>query len=161
RGYFETGDPLAHLDMFDAFSEISSLRDGLSLWPQMDFGLLRAIRAHHPGVRFVASRRDAFALSQSMLAWTDMGMARIPRADIPGLPQGYGATSKERMQWIEAHYANLRQVFAGDDVFMDYDVTDTEAAAKISAHIGRDLPWWGRLNASRLRPRRSPGPEAA
>ncbi|MDQ7071582.1 MAG: hypothetical protein Q9M48_12745 [Rhodobacterales bacterium] len=149
RGYFHTGDPLAHLGEFDGFSEISTLRAGHSLWPQMDFGLIRALRKHHPDTRFLASKRDAFAMSQSMLAWSDLGIERLPEGAIPGLPAGYGETTKERVQWIESHYENLRQLFDNDSIFMEYDVTDPQAAQKISAHIGRDLPWWGKINRSR------------
>ena len=149
RGYFETGDPLAHLGDFDGFSEISTLREGRSLWPQMDFALIQAIRTHHPGVRFLASNRDAFALSQSMLAWSDMGLARLPQGTIPGLPRGYGETSKERMQWIEGHYANLRHWFGTDSDFLEYDVSDPNARQTVSAHIGRPLTWWGKANVNR------------
>jgi len=153
RGYFHTGDPLAHLDEFDGFSEISTLRAGYSLWPQMDFGLIRALRAHHPNIRFLAIKRDAFTMSQSMLAWSDLGTDRLPDGAIPGLPAGYGETTKERVQWIDAHYATLRQMFDNDDDFMEYDVNDPQAAKKISAHIGVKLPWWGKVNANRTSPK--------
>lgn len=149
RGYYQTGDPLALLDEFDAISELNTLRDGHCLWPQTDFALLRAIRAHHPGTRFVASHRDAFAMSQSMLAWSDMGMDRLPNSAIPGLPAGYGQTSAERAQWITGHYANLRDWFKDEDVFLQFDITDETAAEAISAHIGRELPWWGKANKNR------------
>lgn len=150
RGYFETGDPGAHLDGFDAISEMSLLREGRSLWPQMDFGLIDALRDHHPDLRFLASSRDPFALSQSMLAWSDLGIARVPAASIPGLPAGYGETSAERMRWINAHYAHLRKLFAGDDRFVEFDIADPDAPQKISACIGRPLPWWGKSNVNRL-----------
>jgi hypothetical protein len=146
RGYFETGDPLAHMDDFDGFSEVSCLTPTRTLWPQTDFALIQAIRGTHPGVRFVASRRDARAMSDSMLRWSNLGTERLPAGDVPGLPAGYGATTRERITWIDGHYAHLRAVFAGDPAFLDYDTAEPDAPALIAAHIGRDLPWWGKAN---------------
>lgn len=146
EGYFNTGDPLAGLEEFDAFTEISSLRAGQSLWPQMDWGLITAIRAHHPGVRFLASWRAPRALSDSMLRWSNLGTERLPGHDIPGLPRGFGATTAERIRWIEGHYATLDALFQGDPAYLRYDLADPEAPARIGAHIGRKLTWWGRAN---------------
>ncbi len=148
RGFFETGDPLAHMDDFDGFSEVSCLTATHTLWPQTDFALIAAIRVAHPGVRFVASRRDARAMSDSMLRWSNLGTERLPAGDVPGLPARYGATTRERMTWIDGHYAHLRAIFAGDPAFLDYDPADPDARARIAAHIGRDLPWWGTANAN-------------
>ncbi len=148
RGYFDTGDPGARLVGFDAISETSVLRQGRSVWPQTDAALIRAIRAHHPGVRFLASRRDAFAMSQSMLAWSDLGMARLPAAAVPGLPPGFGETSAERMRWIDGHYETLNALFAGADDFLEYDVADPAAPTLVGAFLGCEIPWWGRANAN-------------
>lgn len=150
RGLFETGDPLALLPNIDAISEMSMLSGDRSIWPQTDLALIRAIRAHHPGVKFLASRREAFAMSQSMLAWSNLGTQRLPGSAIPGLPVGFGETSKEREVWIEGHYATLAQALGGAD-YLEFDVGDPEAPAKIGAFLGRDLPWWGKLNANPLR----------
>ena len=147
-GYFNTGDPLHGLSDFDAFSEINCLREGQSLWPQMDWGLISAIRAHHPGVRFLASWRDPRALSDSMLRWSNLGTERLPRSDVPGLPRGFGATTAERVRWIEGHYAHLRALFRDDPALLIYDVADPATPARISAHIGRAVTWWGRANAN-------------
>ncbi|QEW21288.1 hypothetical protein LA6_003496 [Marinibacterium anthonyi] len=151
QGYFAGDDPAGRLTGFQALSEVSVLHGGRSVWPQMDFALIDALRAHHPGVKFLGSRRDAFEMSQSMLAWSDLGVLRLPQATIPGLPKGYGETSKERIQWVEGHYATLARWFANDPDYLEYDVTDPEAAAKIGAHLGRDLPWWGKANANPIR----------
>ncbi|MEY8829034.1 hypothetical protein AB9K34_11565 [Sedimentitalea sp. XS_ASV28] len=151
RGLYETGDPAAYLTGITALSEMSVLRGAKSLWPQMDFSLLLAIRAHHPEVRFLASRRDAFELSQSMLAWSNLGLARLPDSAIPGLPQGYGETTKQRMQWVEGHYAALARFFANDPCYLEFDIADPASRERISAFLGRDLPWWGRLNANPIR----------
>lgn len=151
RGLYETGDPGAHLGPFTAISEMSVLRAGKSLWPQTDFALILAIRERHPEVRFLCSRRAAFDMSQSMLAWSDLGTNRLPQSPVPGLPEGYGQTSKEREQWIEGHHAALRHFFRGDDRFLDYDVADPEAPERIGTFLGRDLPWWGRANSNPVR----------
>lgn len=149
RGYFETGDPCAFLQGFDAISEMSLLREGQSLWPQMDFALLRAIKAHHPEVKFLASGRDAFDLSQSMLAWSDLAISRLPSYDVPGLPKGYGDTTKERMQWIDGHYANLEAVFGHETWFLSYRIEDADVRTRLEAFLGRPMPWWGRSNRNR------------
>ena len=151
RGYFETGDPAAHLPGITALSEMSVLRGAKSLWPQMDFALLLAIRKYHPEVRFLASRRDAFELSQSMLAWSDLGLSRLPDSAIPGLPKGYGDTTKQRVQWAEGHYEALTQFFENDPNFLEFTIADPDARVKISAFLGRELPWWGHLNANPIR----------
>ncbi|KEJ89476.1 sulfotransferase [Sulfitobacter donghicola] len=148
QGYFQSGDPAALFEDFTAVTELSCLRNGKSLWPQMDFAIIDAIRKHHPEVRFLASRRDSWDVSQSMLAWSDLGTDRLPASDIPGLPEGYGETSRERIQWIDGHYAHLQAIFAGDPAFMEYDVADANAHALVAKHVNAELPWWGQANAN-------------
>ncbi|TNF62987.1 MAG: sulfotransferase family protein [Rhodobacteraceae bacterium] len=148
-GYFEQGDPLAHLSDFSAISEMSVMREGRSLWPQTDFGVIDALRRLHPETRFIATRRDAFLMSQSMLAWSNLG-DRLPQADIPGLPTGFGDTTKARIQWIEAHHAHLRAIFAGDPRFLELDIAAPDARDRLAAHLGLRLPWWGRSNTNPL-----------
>lgn len=154
EGYFRSGDPLERLQGFDALTEVSVLSGRLCLWPQTDYGLIDALRRLHPDLRFVASWRDPRAISGSMLRWSDLGSDRLPKGQVPGLPAGYGETTLERVRWIEAHYAFLRQVFAGDDRFVEYDTADPEAPALIGAHLGLALPWWGRANANTALPAR-------
>lgn len=146
QGYYETGDPMARFDEFEAIAEMSCLRDGRSIWPQMDFGLIDSLRRNHPGVKFVATRRPSWDVSQSMLAWSDLGVARLPDSHVPGLPPGYGATSKEREVWIDAHYAHLATVFRNDPAFLELDVAAPDAKAKLAAHIGVKIDWWGKAN---------------
>jgi len=147
QAYFETGDPLALMEEFDAFTEIEVMREGLNLWPQSDFGLISAIRARHPGARFLLSRRDPAKLSDSMMRWSNMGRRRLPRNAVPGLPEGFGRREAERIRWIEGHFAFCRQAFAGAGDFLDYDIEDPHAPARIGAFLGIDLPWWGVANA--------------
>ena len=149
RDYFGTGDPLHAMQAFDAFTEISTLAGRRSFWPQTDWALIEAIRTHHPGVKFLASRREARDLSNAMLRWNDLATDRLPQGTIPGLPRGYGETTAERIRWIEGHYATLRRLFADDPDFLEYDIKDTEARAKIGAHIDVELPWWGRSNVNK------------
>ena len=151
EGYYGSGDPLERLHEFDAFGEISVMHDGNPAWPQMDFGVLEAIRHHHPGVRFVASYRDPAALSQSMLNWNNL-VQRIKRNPLPGLPVGYGRDTGQRTRWIDAHYAFLDRIFAGDPTFLRLDVAAPDAAAQLAAHIGRDIPWWGQANVNPAKP---------
>ncbi len=152
KGYFENGDPLSLMEEFDAFTEIDVVRDGLNLWPQCDWGLLAAIRAHHPGAKFVLTHRDPAKLSDSMGRWSNLGRTRLPMNAIPGLPEGYGKTDAERIRWIEGHFAFCRQVFAGADDFFEYDIEDESAQERLSAFLGIDLPWWGVANANERRP---------
>ena len=148
RGFYQNGDPVAFMPEVTAISEMSMLTGSKSIWPQTDLALIRAITKHHNGVKFLASRRDAFAMSQSMLAWSNLGSERLPAATVPGLPTGYGETSKEREQWINGHYETLAAYFGESDDFLEYDVADPAAPDKISGFLGRDLPWWGRANAN-------------
>ncbi|WP_323785343.1 sulfotransferase [Thalassovita sp.] len=158
-GYFHSGDPLSLMQEFDAFTEVNALREGLSLWPQTDWGIIDAIRQHHPGAKFLLSYRDPKAISDSMLRWSNLGVERLPKNAIPGLPLGYGETGHERVQWIEAHHAHIRKLFAGDDGFLEYDLADKSAKDKIADFLGIDLKWWGRANKGR-KPKKS-GTEAA
>jgi len=146
EGYFATGDPLHHFDEFDAVTEVSIARGGHSLWPQMDWPLIDAIRRRHPGVKFVLSHRAAPELAQSMLGWSNLGRKRLPQQNIPGLPAGYGESQDQLERWIEGHYAFCRHVFRDDPAFLEYDLLDPEAPARIGAFLGRKLPWWGKAN---------------
>jgi len=148
QGYFETGDPLALMPDFDAYTEIDIVRNGLNLWPQTDWGLISAIREHHPGARFLLTVRDPAKLSDSMQRWSNLGSFRLPNSAVPGLPEGYGGTDAERIRWIEGHFKFCRQVFAGADDFLEYGVTDPAAPKRIGAFLGIELPWWGIANAN-------------
>ena len=69
---------------------------------------------------------------------------------MPGLPDGFGETSGERMQWIGAHYAHLRALFADDDDFLEYDVADPNARDLISGFLEMPINWWGKTNVNKL-----------
>lgn len=146
KGYFETGDPLAELDGFDAITEMSAIVPGENYWPQTDWALIHAIMTHHPEARFLLTARDPEASAHSMMRWNSLGKRRLPRRYVPGLPVGYGGTIEEIQRWIEGHYTFVRHVFAGSDKLLEFDVADPDAPHKISAFLGRDLPWWGQSN---------------
>lgn len=151
RGYYGSGDPLELLHEFDAVAEASFLHQGRSAWPQMDHALIAAIRERHPHVKFTATRRDPARLANSMMRWTNMPK-RLLENSLPGLPAGFGGTEGELARWIDGHYAHLDRIFAGDDAYLCFDVADPEAQPKLEAHLGFDLPWWGRANENTSRP---------
>lgn len=146
RGLFDTGDPGHLLRGFDAVSEVSVLGGDRSLWPQMDYSIIRAIEAHHPDVKFVATWRDPFDVSQSMLAWSNLGTTRLPQANIPGLPAGFGETTAERVRWIAGHYAHLDLLFKGKENYLRLDVARDDAVDLLAGFLDRPMPWWGRSN---------------
>ncbi|MBU2963381.1 sulfotransferase family protein [Citreicella sp. C3M06] len=148
-GYYGSGDPLQRLGSIDALTEISVLNQTYCLWPQTDFGLIEALRNHHPDLRFVASWRAPQDVAQSMLRWSDLGTDRLPRGNVPGLPRGYGETRLQRVQWVTQHYAFLDRLFAGDPRYLCYDTAAPDAPRRIEAHLGLSLPWWGRANENR------------
>ncbi len=159
RGYFEQGDPLALMEEFDAFTEIDVVREGLNLWPQTDWGLLSAIRAHHPGARFILTVRDPARHSDSMARWSNLGRTRLPQNAVPGLPEGWGGSDAERIRWIEGHIKFCRQVFGDAKDFLEYDIEDPDARERVSDFLGIELPWWGVANANRNKPAAKEGAE--
>ena len=144
--YFDSGDPLARLTEFDMINEMSAVRHDRSLWPQTDWGLLSAIQEHHPNVRFLMTYRDPMKTANSMMRWNNLGNRRLPMADIPGLPRGFGDTEDALARWIDGHFRFCRRVFQGCDNFLEYDIEDTGAQDKIAAYLGLELPWWGQSN---------------
>jgi hypothetical protein len=144
EGYYNTGNPMAKLEeQFDGVSEMSALQKSLNLWPQMDFGIIMALRKNYPDAKFVATWRDSFLTSQSMLGWSDLGLERLPSANIIGLPPGFGETTKERETWIDTHYAHLDHIFDGDENYMKFDIAAPDAQDVLSNFLNIDLPWWG------------------
>jgi hypothetical protein len=147
-GFFRSGDPLALMPSYDAFTEIDIIRNKRNYWPQTDWGIIRAIRACHPGARFLLSTRDAMEHAGSMLRWSDMGTRRLPQSTIPGLPKGHGGSAEDLALWIEGHIAFCRQVFAGAEDFLEFRIDDDAAPGRISGFLELPLPWWGVANAN-------------
>lgn len=148
NGYFE-GDPFKYLDVYDALSEISALNGETSLWPQCDYVMLKAMRMTRPDLLFVATWRPPEEVSDSMRRWNSLGTDRLPGGTIPGLPLGYGESNAERIRWIEGHYDMLHDVFGDDPRFLELPMGASNARARLSAHVGLKLPWWGKLNVNK------------
>lgn len=149
RGLYERGDPMAFMREYDAVSEISFIHGKYSVWPQFDFALLKTLKELYPELRFIATRRDAESHSKSIMAWNNLGSTRLPASTVPGLPIGYGKTPEQQMIWIDGHYEALKHWFRDDPSYLEVDVADAKAQAKISAHLGCELPWWGKANVNR------------
>ena len=152
QGYYSTGDPLHYLFDFNALTEIEVVREGKNLWPQTDWALLSAIRAHHPGTKFILSHRDPAQHADSMRRWSNLGKSRLPGNAVPGLPEGFGREPGELERWIEGHTAFCRQVFAGADDYLDYDIGDPDARDRIAGFLEIELPWWGKANINKNHP---------
>lgn len=149
KGLYERGDPMAFLPGYDALSEISFIHGKHSVWPQFDFALLHVLKTLYPEVKFIATRRDTEDHARSIMGWTNLGTSRLPASTVPGLPIGYGKSGDEQMIWIDGHYTALAHWFRGSADYLELDVAAADAQARVAAFLGRDLPWWGRANASR------------
>ena len=127
-----------------------NIRDGAAIafahGLNVHFGLIEAIREHHPGARFLATWRTPERLSNSMLRWSNLGTERLPEGQVPGLPAPFGGRPEHRMQWICAHYAHLERLFAGDPRFLLLDVSARNAPQTLGQFLGREIPWWGKAN---------------
>lgn len=148
NGYFE-GDPFKYLDIYDALSEISVLKGDTSLWPQCDYAMIKAMRLARPDMLFVATWCPASEVSDSMRRWNNLGTDRLPGGTVPGLPFGYGESDAERIHWINGHYDMLRDVFGDDPRFLALPMGAANARARLSRHLGIDLPWWGKMNVNK------------
>ncbi|MBY6114647.1 sulfotransferase family protein [Mameliella alba] len=147
NGYFETGDPFAHLDgLYDALTEISVLNGAASMWPQCDYAMIKAMRLARPDLLFVATWRPPSETSESMRRWGNLGNDRLPTGPIPGLPAGYGADDDQRIRWIEGHYDMLRDLFGEDPRYLELPVAAKDARERLARHLDMDMPWWGKLN---------------
>lgn len=146
RGYYEKGDPLAILDEFDAFTEISTISKGLNMWPQFDFGLLSEIDKQHSGTKFILSMRPADKIVDSMMRWSNLGTGRLPNNSVPGLPKGFGTSHDQLVRWVNGHYNFVRKSFGSQNNFLEYSIDDPEAPKIIGDFLGIELPWWGRSN---------------
>ncbi len=149
KGLYEQGDPMAYMRDYDAVSEISFIHGKFSVWPQFDFALLKVLKDLYPELRFIATRRDAESHSKSIMAWNNLGTTRLPGSTVPGLPIGYGKTTAQQMIWIDGHYEALKHWFRDDPSYLEINVADPDAQTKISSHLGRALPWWGKANVNR------------
>ncbi|NIZ14209.1 sulfotransferase [Phaeobacter sp. HF9A] len=148
-GLYRHGDPLALLRDYDALAEVSFIHGGQSIWPQGDHAMLLALRRLHPKLRFVATRRDTEELADSIMRWNNLGTGRLPRAQVPGMPKGYGHGIDEQMIWIDGHYEALAHWFRDDPLYLELDVAAPDAQQRLADFLGRPMPWWGRANVNK------------
>lgn len=151
RGWFEMDDPFALLPDCDAITQMDYCVPPANFWPNLDIALLLAMRRRHPGTKFVLNYRDPAGTAGSIERWSDLGQ-RLRRADLPGLPGGYGARTGDLVRWVDTHIRAIRDVFAGDPDFLDLDISSDTARAELAGFVGRDLPWWGVANRNTKAP---------
>ncbi len=148
KNHFRHGDPFSKLGHVDAITQadVCIPAASLNLWPQLDFAFLARVRELHPDCLMVLNFRDPKATASSISRWGDMQM-RFLKSDIIGLPRGYGSLP-EIEAWIRRHHDALRHFFAGDRRFVEIDIAEDSARAKLSDALGVRLPWWGIANAN-------------
>ncbi|MGG5818692.1 sulfotransferase [Falsiroseomonas sp. HW251] len=154
-GWFERDDPFAYLRDLDVLTQMDICVPawGANYWPNLDIALLLAIRRKHPDCLFILNARPPQQIADSIMRWPGLPQ-RLAGVAITGLPRGRGARPRDLRRWVAAHYAAMRQVFAGDPRFLDLDIASPEAPARLGAALGIEIAWWGRANAN-------PPPEAA
>jgi hypothetical protein len=162
-GWFEKGDPFAHLGEIDVLTQMDVLLPvhGLNHWPNLDIALLSWIREAHPDCLFILNARPPAKIADSMIRWRNL-QARLKGANIVGLPAGRGGTAAELERWIAAHQAAIRRIFAGAGPFLDLDVAVADAPDRLGAALGIPIRWWGQANANKKVPPAAPdGPPEA
>lgn len=140
-------DPLSLLPDCDAVTQADFVAYGVSLWPQMDIDLLRAIQRHHPSCRFLLPVRNPAKVARSICRWVDL-QARLVGLGAPGLPPGTASEPAAIEAWIASHYEFCRSFFRGDERFLEYDVEDRNAPDIVGRHLGIEIKWWGIANQS-------------
>ncbi len=137
-------DPLARLGDYDSVTQadVCVPAHGINYWPNLDFAILRAIRAHHPECLFLLNYRDPAKVCSSIDRWPTL-RERIVRCTIPGLPRGMGKTDEEMISWIENHFAACRVFFANDPKFLEIDIEAEDAPKILGDALGITIADWG------------------
>ena len=137
-------DPFEFLKGYDAVTQadvcLPSRR--LSLWPNLDFAVLSAIRRAHPSLLFVLNYRRPEAICDSIAKWPNM-QRRFMISDIPGLPRSAGGRRRHLMAWIENHYEACRHFFANDEHFIEIDIESPDAPELLGKALGIPIVGWG------------------
>ena len=143
-------DPFTHLEGYDAVTQadVCLPNHRLSLWPNLDFAVLSAIRRAHPTCLFVLNTRSPEAICDSIADWPFM-QKRFEISDIPGLPRGVGGRRRHLIAWIENHYAACRHFFAGDDYFLELDIERPDAPEILGKALGVEISSWGNVKPER------------
>lgn len=144
---YEEGLPLDEYvsGMVEAVTQLDTLRDGKSIWPQMNHEMLCAFVKQNPHAAIILHTRDPKKTLDSINRWKDLRI-RIERA--PGL---YAACSdKVVISWIENHYANMRRLFSHHPLYVEFDIEDPEHEIrhKLEGALGCTIKWWGVSNAN-------------
>lgn len=158
-GWFDLGDPFAHFPKLDVLTQMDICvpAEGLNEWPNLDIALLIAIRQLHPDCLFIMNARDPAATADSILRWGNLAR-RLSEGAQPGLPPGRGIRRDDLTRWIATQQAAMRHVFAADRRFLDLDITEPDAPAKLGAALGIEIAWWGRANENPPKPRAAAEP---
>jgi predicted O-methyltransferase YrrM len=137
-------------------------RDGevVNFWPQLDFELIEAIQHFDPEVKFILNRRRIDDLIASIDNWASL-RNRLIRSEIPGLPEGKGATDAELREWISGHYEACQEHFRGADNFLDLQIESPDAHRELERFVGLELPWWGVANRAADKAKRATGAGSA
>lgn len=145
--YLDGKDPLSSLQHYDAITQADVVKPPFSLWPQTDIALLKAVRARHPDCLFVLLTRDPKKIVSSMSRWKNM-QGRLHALGAPGLPPDAAASMERLEQWVVDHFANMRAVFGDDPRFLEFDISDEDAADRLSAALDIEIKWWGVANVN-------------
>ena len=143
-------DPFEHLKDYDAVTQadVCLPNHNLSLWPNLDFAILSAIRRAHPTCLFVLNTRRPEAICDSIADWPHM-QKRFEMSDIPGLPRGAGGRRRHLIAWIENHYAACREFFRDDKYFLELDIERPDAPDVLGKALGIEITSWGNVKPER------------
>ena len=137
-------DPFEYLKAFDAVTQADVCLPAhkMSLWPNLDFAVLSAVRRAHPTCLFVLNTRRPEAVCDSIARWPNM-QRRFEISNIPGLPRGFGGKHEHLMAWIENHYDACRRYFANDEHFIEIDIEGADAPDRLGKALGIPIQGWG------------------
>ncbi len=147
-------DPLGRLTDYDSVTQADVCLPAhrINYWPNLDFAILRLIRAHHPECLFLLNYRDPAKVCASIDRWPSL-RERIVRGSIPGLPARMGSTDEELIHWIENHYSACRHFFADDPNFLEIDIESEAAPNILGQALGITIADWGIIEPN------EPGPD--
>lgn len=117
----------------------------LSFWPQMDPAIIRKIAQQNPGCKFLLPLRAPEKIAASMFRWGNF-IERLHKVGAPGLPPRQATNEDRVIQWIEAHFTNMREMFGSGDRMVSFELEDEAAPEIVGRAIGCDIQWWGQLN---------------
>ena len=144
RGLIYKNDPLHYLRKFDEITQadVCLPHQSLNFWPQLDFSMLAKIRILYPDLVLILNKREPEKIYNSMTKWHNMHN-RIRISDVPGFPQGFGATRDEFIRWISNCYDAFEYFFSSDQRFVAGYIDDPDFKAEIEEVLGVNFAWWG------------------